>query len=262
MRMAFIALWALMVSSGVALGQGRAFAFTVPFPDAAPLVVARYDAGYGERTFEPLAGDRVEQTGELDVTLGRLMILASSGVALNGPAAVRGVAQFEAMVDAIRIAGWHVAASGAVRRQFDGSTMLLSRLSVSRSTSAWSLAANAMVGTTVAGADADEHDAADYSASVGATARLASAVSIGVETVASDLEGLWQVHEAEGGATVFAGPLVSFGLPGQNVRLTLSGGPIVRTTGSGVPAYAATGAGLASTHRMGYLLRCAMSVGL
>jgi hypothetical protein len=257
-------VWVLAIvgSSQIALAQGRPFAFTVPFSDASPLIVARYDAGYGERTFEPLSGDRVEQAAEVDLTVGRLMVLASSGVALNGPAAVRGLGQLEAMVDAIRVAGWHIAVSGGVRRGFDGSTALLSRLGVSHTTSTWSLAFNAMVGHTVAGGD-DDHDPEDYYASLGATARLTSVISVGVETVASDLEGLWQTHEAEGGETVFAGPLVSIGLPGHVVRLTLSGGPVVRTTGNGIPAYGvAPGVPATPVPRMGYMLRSALSLGL
>jgi hypothetical protein len=253
----------VMGTSHTALAQGRPFAFTVPFPDASPLIVARYDAGYGERTFEPLSGDRVEQAAEVDLTVGRLMVLASSGVAINGPSPVRGLGQLEAMVDAIRVAGWHIAVSGGVRRGFDGSTALLSRLGVSHTTPIWSLAFNAMVGHTVASGDDDDHDSEDYYASLGATARITSVISVGVETVASDLEGLWQMHEAEGGETVFAGPLVSIGLPGHVVRLTLSGGPVVRTTGNGIPAYG-TAPGVPGTPvpRMGYMLRSALSLGL
>ena len=137
------------------------------------------------------------------------------------------------------------------------------RLGVSHATPTWSLAFNAMVGHTVAGGDDDDHDAEDYYASLGATARITSVISVGVETVASDLEGLWQTHEAEGGETVFAGPLVSIGLPGHVVRLTLSGGPVVRTTGNGIPAYgAAPGVPGTPVPRMGYMLRSALSLGL
>ncbi len=257
----------LCVTSGIARAQGRPFTFTVAFPDAAAQrITARYDAGYGEGTFEPLAGDRVEQDLELDVPIAnRVLILASTGLALNGPSATRGLGQVEAMVDALRFWGWHLAASAGARREFDGSTMALSRVSLSRSASTWSFAANAMVGKTVAGADEAKHDDADLYASLGATARVAPFLDLGVETVASDIEGFWDTHEAEGGATVFAGPLVSLRLPGGLARLTVSGGPILRTTGNGVPAYVglSSAEGLAPTvRRTGYLLRTAVSLAL
>jgi hypothetical protein len=258
---------AVATISSSARAQGRPFAFNVPWPDeVSQKFVARYDAGYGERTFEPLAADRVEQAIELDVPVGgRVLILGSTGVALNGPAAVRGLGQIEAMVDIFRFSGWHLGASGGVRRQFDGSTMLLSRVSISRTASTWSFVAHGLVGTTVAGGDAGDHDNADLSASLGATAQVIPWLGLGVETVAADLEGLWQKDEAEGGSTIFAGPLMTFTLPKHVARITLSGGPIVRTTGNGIPAYAATPGGESmpiSTHRMGYLLRTAVSVGL
>jgi hypothetical protein len=265
MRKAFALGVSFIAVSGVAGAQGRPFSFTVPFPDAARFV-ARYDAGYGYGTFEPLAADRVEQTAELDAPIGsRVLILASTGLALNGPAAARGLAQVEAMVDALRFSGWHLAVSGGARRQYDGSTAILSRIGISHTASTWSMAANFMVGKTIAGGDEDDHDPADYYASLGATARVAPFMSVGVETVASDLEGLWETHEAEGGETVFAGPLVSFNLPRSIVRLTVSGGPIVRTTGNGVPSYLATAGGEpvpTSTPRLGYMLRTAISLGL
>jgi hypothetical protein len=267
MRAKITTLAAAMITlSAAAHAQGRPFTFTVPFPNSgtAPFV-ARYDAGYGYGTFEPLAADRVEQTAELDAMIGsRVMILASTGLALNGPVAARGLAQVEAMVDALRFAGWHLAVSAGARRQYDGSTAALARLGLSHTGATWSMALNVMAGKTLAGGDEDEHDPGDYYASFGATAKIAPFMSVGVETVASDLEGLWQSHEAEGGETVFAGPLVSFNLPRSIVRLTFSGGPIVRTTGNGVPSYLANQDGVpvpTSTPRLGYMLRSAISVG-
>src|SRR5262249_47484261 len=157
---------------------------------------------------------------------------------------------------------WSVAFGGGVRRQYDGSTMLLSRASVSHVSSGWTLVGNLLVGKVVAGSDLDEHDDAGLYASIGATAPLTRAIQAGVEGVWSDLEGLWTPTEAEGGSTIFAGPVVAFHLPGtKNIRLLVSAGPVVRATGSGVATYSGLGTiGVPQvTPRLGYLARSAVS---
>jgi hypothetical protein len=140
--------------------------------------------------------------------------------------------------------------------------MLLTRASVTHVASGWSLAGNLLVGSVVSGSDRDEHDGADIYASVGATANITGAIQGGVEFVASDLEGLWR-SEAEGGSTIFAGPVVSVRLPGgRGMRLLMSAGPVVRATGTGLASYSTLGGVPQVTPRLGYLARTAVSVGL
>src|SRR5579872_2024324 len=154
---------ALVAFSGAASAQGRPFSFTVPFPDGTPQVVVRYDGGLGNGTFEPLAGDHIQQTAELDSPIGsRAMIMASGGYTFEGPTEGRAqtknrvtqrtMEQGEVLVDVLRFSGWHLAVSGGARHDFDGSVQALSRLSLSRSTGNWLFAANVYATKAISGA--------------------------------------------------------------------------------------------------------------
>lgn len=103
---------------------------------------------------------------------------------------------------------------------------------------------------------------ADFTASVGATANVTPAVSLGMETVASDAESL--LWSRGNGAAIFFGPLVSLVLPGHRARLTVSGGPIVQTAGELAPTYTMIGKYAMPLHsrQTGYNLRLAVSFGL
>ena len=68
-RMRRIAI-ALATFSGAASAQGRPFSFTVPFANSTTEMVFRYDAGLSNGTFEPLGGDHILQTAELDSPIG------------------------------------------------------------------------------------------------------------------------------------------------------------------------------------------------
>ena len=72
------------------------------------------------------------------------------------------------------------------------------------------------------------------------------------EAVGSDLEGFWDSGEAEGGATLFAGPTLAFS-PMGSWRLVIGGGPVLRATSS----TAATSA----QQRSGYVLRTSVRLG-
>ena len=192
---------ALATLGSVASAQGRPYSFTVPFPDGTPQAVVRYDGGWSNGSFEPLSGDHIQQTLEMDMPLGsRAVLLASGGYTFGGPredawrapgrAVSRTMEQFEALVDVLRFSGWHLAVSGGARHDFDGSVLALSRLSLSRTTAIWSFAANVYATKPISGAVQNPKDIpwADFTASVGATARVAPGVSIGMETVAADAE--------------------------------------------------------------------------
>jgi hypothetical protein len=61
---------------------------------------------------------------------------------------------------------------------------------------------------------------------------IARGISVGAETVAEDLEGLWQVNEAEGGARLFFGPSVDLTTPAHDWSLHLTAGADVRASQS------------------------------
>lgn len=280
---------AFMVLSSVAAAQGRPFDFTVPFPDGTPQAVVRYTGGYGSGTFEPLGFDHVAQSIEMDVPVGRRVVfMGTYGLDIENPTSPgtsREMAQVEAMFDVFRFAGWHLAVSGGARQQYDGSTMALGRLSISKTTRTWSLAANAYVTRAFQGADAQMVKWNQVYASLGATAKVSSGVSVGFETVASDVESRWSApmvtpstwvfnapgspvqifgrpYHANPAMGIFAGPLASFALPGHKARLNVSAGPIIHTNGDLITGYTGKyGVGLRPINS-GYMARIALSFGL
>lgn len=260
-------VFALMMVSGVAGAQGAPFDFTVPFPNVSKLQGSlRFNVGYAD-------ADGAGQAAEVDVPLGsRVVVIATTNLAYQRFGTLLGAGQVEAMVDAVRFAGWHLAVSGGVRRHYDGSGMALGRLSLSRTTGIWSVAANVDVARAFAGPELEtvtdvlvgsrtEHlvdrspYVTQYFESVGATAKVASGVNLGAETLVS-----------EGGraTTVFFGPLASFALPGGRARLDLSGGPIVQTGGNPflLPDYTVIGRYdmPVPAHQAGYILRLGVTL--
>jgi hypothetical protein len=261
-------VFALMMISGVAGAQSTPFDFTVPFPNASKLQGSlRLNVGYAD-------ADGAGQAAEVDLPIGsRVVVMATSNLAYQRFGTLEGAGQVEAMVDAVRFAGWHLAVDGGARRHYDGSGIALGRLSLSRTTATWSFAANADVTHAFAGPELEtvtdvlvggraEHlvdrspYVTQYFQSVGATARVASVVNLGAETLVS-----------EGGraTTVFFGPAASFALPNSRARLDLSGGPIIQTGGNPflLPDYTVIGRYDMPypANPAGYILRLGVSLG-
>jgi len=261
-------VFALMMISGVAGAQSTPFDFTVPFPNASKLQGSlRLNVGYAD-------ADGAGQAAEVDLPIGsRVVVMATSNLAYQRFGTLEGAGQVEAMVDAVRFAGWHLAVDGGARRHYDGSGIALGRLSLSRTTATWSFAANADVTHAFSGPELEtvtdlfvggrtEHlvdrspYVTQYFQSVGATAKVASGVNVGAETLVS-----------EGGraTTVFFVPVASFALPNSRARLDLSGGPIIQTGGNPflLPDYTVIGRYdmPIPAHQAGYILRLGVSLG-
>ncbi len=261
-------VFALMMVSGVAGAQDAPFDFTVPFPNATKLQGAlRLNVGYADAYG---AG----QAAEVDLPIvSRVVVMATSNLAYQRFGTLQGAGQVEAMVDAVRSAGWDLAVSGGARRHYDGSGIALGRLILSRTTATWSVTANADVTHAFSGPELEtvtdvlvgsrtEHlvdrspYVTQYFQSLGATAKVASVVNLGAETLVS-----------EGGraTTVFLGPVASFALPSNRARLELSGGPIIQTGGESslLPDYTVIGRYDMPypANPAGYILRFGVSLG-
>ena len=68
---------------------------------------------------------------------------------------------------------------------------------------------------------------------VGWARELSHGVSLGVEAIGEDLEGLWDLTEAEGGARVLAGPSLHIAPAGRRWQLTATGGPVFHPSDTG-----------------------------
>jgi len=209
-----------------------------------------YELGYGERAFEPVAGDRLEQAIGVRAAIGSsLMLLARTGVSTIGNAtrvSPRGEVLYSRSVgSSVRITGGF-----GYAREYSRTDVALARFGVGRTTSRSLINGNVMLEKPMSG----ERDAVDLITTVGAGRKLASGVTLSVEAVGQDLEGFWDPTEKDGGARLMAGPTIAIAPPAARWQLTVGGGPILRATRSEF----ASGADRPLPARNGYVLRSAV----
>ena len=103
-----------------------------------------------------------------------------------------------------------------------------------------------------------ERDAVDLITTFGVARRVSSALHVGVEAIAEDLEGFWENAEAEGGARLLVGPSIRVAPHGRPWQLSVAGGPMVHATRSTRVGDAVRSLP-ASTGRNGYAARASLS---
>jgi hypothetical protein len=247
------------VAAGSAAAQTQPFAFTVT---TVPSLLEqrwnlRYEAGYGERTSEPFGLDGLAQRVRIQGALGGgFTLLAYGGLGLGNGAdgSTRSSQGIELLKD-LRPAdrGLGLAMGLGVRREWEGVTVLLGRVSVGHAFAGSSLFGNLRFERPLERG----RDGVDLITTVGWLRRLGPAFHMGVEAVGEDLEGLWEKEEAEGGAKVFVGPSVHLAPPRRSWSASLTGGPILYATRSGRSSPAdrplgATGNGYTVRASVGY----------
>ena len=232
--------------------QATPFLFTVmPQPgQQKSAAYGYYELGYGERAFEPVAGDRIEQAVGVRATFGSsLMLLARTGVStFDGDTRVspRGELLYSRPLgQTVR-----VAAGVGYAREYSRTDVMLARFGVGRATSRSMMHGNLMLEKPMSG----DRDAIDLITTAGAGRRLGSAVTVSVEAVGQDLEGFWDPEEKDGGARLMAGPSIAIAPPTARWQLTVGGGPIIRATRSDF----ASGADRPLPTRNGYVVRSAV----
>jgi hypothetical protein len=209
-----------------------------------------YELGYGERTFEPVAGERIEQAIGLRASLGSsLMILARTGLSSMG-GDTRISPRAEVLVNRPIGGSFRVAAGVGYAYEYSRTNVALARVGVGRSTSRSLINANVMFEKPMA----SDRDNVDLISTIGAGRRFGSAVTMSLEAVGQDLEGFWDPNEKEGGARLMVGPTVAVAPPTARWQLSLGGGPIIRATSSNF----ASSADRPLPTRNGYVLRSAL----
>jgi len=249
----------LLGAAGSAAAQPQPFLFTVttlPSPSEQRWSV-RYEAGYAERSSEPFGLDGVVQRVRIQGSLGRgftLLGYAGLGLGREGEAGARTSQEIEVLKD-VRPAdhGLGLSMGLGVRREWEGATVLLGRVSAGRAFAGSSLFGNLRFERPLQRG----RDGIDLITTVGWLRRFGAALHVGVEAVGEDLEGLWEKEEAEGGAKVFVGPAVHVAPPHRSWSVSLAGGPILYATRTGrsSPAarpLAATGNGYDVRASVGY----------
>ena len=199
---AVLLLLAIGLGAGRAEAQARPFLFTVTTvpPSPSDTWTVAYDAGYAERTIQAVGFEGVEQRVSVQGAVGAgFTVRGQFGVAFANGAGTRSSQEAELLKNILSDAESPGLAVGlGVRRGVDGTATLLGRVVVGHGfTGSW-LYGNLRAEKSFETA----RDAVDLIVTAGWLFRVGSALHLGVETVAQDLEGLWEPEEAEGGARV------------------------------------------------------------
>jgi hypothetical protein len=241
--------------------QARAYLFTIA-PDVRPQEprsLIHVDVGYGERLFAGLGPERLEQRVGAQLGLGgRVTLVAQAGVTPPFRSdAGHGSVEAEMLITLTPSTARGTLAIGmGGMRDYTGVGVVLGRLAAGYRGPAWDMAGNVRVERPLVGpgAQATAHrDAIDVITTAGVARRVSGTLRLGLETVAEDLEGLFEREEAEGGAKVMIGPTVAIAPRGSHWQLLAGGGRVIRVTHS-----ATVGTGGASrdlTARSGYVVR-------
>jgi len=249
----------LLVVPAVAFAQHRqtasAFLFASQPSSTQPTSMAALDAGFNERAFEPVAGERWEQRANALLTLNSLVAINGQlGFARTPNGETQLAQQFEVLTTPLAHGAFSLGANVGWRHEYTGANVGLLRLVGARGTARSSIAADLLLEHPYAAG----RDGLDVITTVGASRALSSRVWLGVEAVGSDLEGFFDREEAEGGATLLVGPSVAIGLA-ERWRLVVGGGPVLRVTNNAAPT--PMGVSPLAPQRSGYVLRTSLRVG-
>ena len=227
------ALLAMMLAAAArpAAAQGP-FMFTVTTepPASESRWTARYEAGYGQRSSTPFGIDGMDSVLSIQGPLGRGFTLrGQAGLGIEGERSARTTQEVELLKD-VRTAtrGLGVAMGLGLRREWQGTTVILGRVSAGHSFARSSLFGNLRFERALE----PGRDRLDVLTTLGWRRRFGP-VHLGVEAVGEDLEGFWDKEEAEGGAKLFAGPSLHLAPRGRAWSASLCGGPILYATRTG-----------------------------
>jgi hypothetical protein len=240
-----------------ATAQDRPFLFSVSTPRTEDAhVTVHVDAGFGERPFDLVEGERPEQRFGVQASLGHgLTVLGRVGIAMDDGDA-RTSQQGELLYSVVRSPAnqGSVAVGVGMRHEVDGVNVLLGRVAAGRGfLDAWRLDGNAVFEKPLS----TERDAVDLVTTFGVARRLTSAVHLGVEFIGEDLEGFWEADEAEGGARLLAGPSIRIAPRSEQWQASVAGGPVVHATRSAVRSDATRS--LPVANRDGYAVRASFT---
>jgi hypothetical protein len=242
----------LLLAGSVSANAQSSFLFATQPPSNSARVTTSADAGYNARAFEPVAGERLEPRATIVALLSpTFSVQGQLGVASTLDHQARMSDQVELMVTPLRSGAIALGSTVGFRHEYTGADVALARVVAARTTSGSALAADVLLEH----AFSPGRDAVDVVTTVGASRVLTQRLALGVEAVGSDLEGLVDSEEAEGGATVLIGPTVAVGVS-DHWRLLLGGGPVIRAS-TNRPLNAGPSLGVPNG-QTGYVLRVSM----
>lgn len=153
--------------------------------------------------------------------------------------------QLEIARPLLSIGSMSLAGGGGVRQEWDGTRVL-----IARTLAGYDIGGGRLQGSLVmerAMSSPLRHDGADVISSLGWSRRVNRSMTIGIEGIGQDLEGLWDPAEADGGAKLLIGPSLHTQSPSGRWTATLTAGPVVHTLSTapatGLPAGPASSLG-------------------
>jgi hypothetical protein len=138
-----------------------------------------------------------------------------------------------------------VAGGGGIRQEWDGTRVFLGRVMAGSDVGRGRLQGSLVIERAVS--SPLRHDAADVVTSVGWSRRIGDRMSVGVEGIGQDVEGLWNPSEADGGAKLLVGPSLHLQSKRGDWAASLTAGPVIRAPSvaspSGIPVATYPGGG-------------------
>ena len=194
----------------------RQFMFSVStLPQDVRRVDVNVDTGFGERAFDVTDSDRPEQRFGVQAFLGhRLTFLGRVGISQD-QRDLASSQQGELLYSVLQSpeAQGSVAIGMGLRYESAGVHVLLGRVAAGRAFKAWRIDGNALFEKPYSAG----RDAVDLITTVGVSRRVLPAFYAGVEMIGEDLEGFWEIEEAEGGARGTHRAVVPDRAPGEAV---------------------------------------------
>jgi hypothetical protein len=223
----------VLISATIVVAQDRPFLFSVTTTTADPSkgsVRIDYDVGAGERVFQSDSGNQPEQRMGIQATRGRFTLLGRVGLVAGGSSYQSSQAG-EVLVSVFEpgSASFNLAAGGGVLHEATGVDVLLGHIVAGRESNDWRLHGNLVFQKPLA----SDRDAVDLITTFGWARKLTSAVAVGVEGVAEDVEGFWDPNEAEGGARLLVGPSLHIAPAGRSWQFNATGGPAFHPSDTG-----------------------------
>jgi len=146
--------------------------------------------------------------------------------------------QIEIMRPMFAAGSLSVAAGGGLRQEWDGTRVLIARVvagaGVGRGRLQGGVVMERATGSPVS------HDAGDLVTTLGWSRRLGGRMSLGIEGIGQDLEGLWNRAELEGGAKLLVGPSLHAESKNGTWATSLTAGPVMHAATTPLPDVAAT----------------------
>jgi hypothetical protein len=127
-----------------------------------------------------------------------------------------------------------VAGGGGIRQEWDGTRVLIGRVLAGSDVGQGRLQGSLVMERAVS--SPLRHDAADVVTTLGWSRRLGDRISLGVEGIGQDLEGLWNPAEVDGGAKLLVGPSLHVQSKRGDWAASLTAGPVVHPSSVASPS--------------------------